>query len=152
MTKKTKIVCTIGPASEDVDTLVAMMEAGMDVARLNFSHGTQAEHLVRIKNIRKAEAITGRKIGLMLDTKGTEIRTHKMANNEIYLPLGAEVRIAMTETIGTPEKFSVTHSTLIDEVSIGTKILADDGLITFEVIGFDSEANDIITEVKKAGF
>lgn len=149
--KKTKIVCTIGPASESVDVLVKMINAGMDVARLNFSHGTHEEHLQRIKNIREAEKITGVKIGLMLDTKGSEVRTHTMENDEIYLPHGKEVRISMTEVVGTPDKISVSFSELINEVSVGTNILIDDGLLDFEVTSIDDEANEIVTVVKNPG-
>ena len=82
MEKNTKIVCTIGPASESVDTLVQLIEAGMNVARLNFSHGDHDEHLARINNIREASEKTGRRVAILLDTKGPEIRTNNMKDHK----------------------------------------------------------------------
>lgn len=81
--RRTKIVCTIGPASESVEKLVQLIEAGMNVCRLNFSHGDHEEHKQRIQNIREAEKITGKHVALLLDTKGPEIRTHNMENGAI---------------------------------------------------------------------
>lgn len=149
--KKTKIVCTIGPASESVEILVKMIEAGMDVARLNFSHGNHEEHLMRIQNIREASEITGKTIGIMLDTKGPEIRTNDMENGRITLEKGTEVRVSMTEVLGTKEKFSVTYEQLIDDVSVGSTLLVDDGLINLQVTDFDRDNGEIITIVKSGG-
>ena len=81
--RKTKIVCTIGPASESIEKLEQLMEAGMNVARLNFSHGNHEEHAARIQNIREAAKKTGKNIGILLDTKGPEIRTHNMVNGPL---------------------------------------------------------------------
>jgi len=86
--RKTKIVCTIGPASESVETLEKLMEAGMNVARLNFSHGSHEEHAARIQNIRQASANTGKTVAILLDTKGPEIRTHNMKDGKIELVAG----------------------------------------------------------------
>ena len=83
--RRTIIVCTIGPASESIDKLVQLIEAGMNVARLNFSHGDHEEHGNRIKNIREAEKITGKSVAILLDTKGPEIRTHNMENGAVEL-------------------------------------------------------------------
>lgn len=149
--KKTKIVCTIGPASESVETLVKMIEAGMDVARLNFSHGNYEEHLMRIQNIREAEAQTGKTIGIMLDTKGPEIRTHDMENGRIYLEKGQEVRVSMQEVLGTAQKISISYAQLIEDTHIGSTILLDDGLITLRVTALDHEADEIVTEVENDG-
>src|SRR5699024_9889490 len=107
--KKTKIVCTIGPASESEEVLEQLIEAGMNVARLNFSHGDHDEHLARIERIRKISKKAGKPVGIMLDTKGPEIRTHKMAEEVIHLVKGSEVRISMKEVLGTAEKFSVSY-------------------------------------------
>lgn len=149
--KKTKIVCTIGPASESVDTLVNLMNAGMNVCRLNFSHGDFEEHGARIKNIREASAITGKRIAILLDTKGPEIRTNDMENGAINFEIGDVVRISMDEVLGTKEKFSITYPQLIDDVHVGSHILLDDGLIDLEVTDIDKAAGDIVTLVKNAG-
>lgn len=150
--KKTKIVCTIGPASESVDTLVKLMNAGMNVCRLNFSHGDFEEHGARIKNIREASKITGKRVAILLDTKGPEIRTHDMAGgSKITIAKDSTVRIAMSQVEGTPEKFSVTYEQLINDVEVGTHILLDDGLIDLEVVEIDSAANEIVTKALNEG-
>ena len=149
--KKTKIVCTIGPASESVDTLVELMNSGMNVARLNFSHGDFEEHGARIKNIREAAKITGKTIAILLDTKGPEIRTHNMKDGIVELTTGDIVRIAMSEVEGTKEKFSITYPGLIDDVHVGSHILLDDGLIDLEVIEIDSVNKEIVTKVLNEG-
>ena len=132
--RKTKIVCTIGPASESVEKLTELIEAGMNVARLNFSHGDHEEHGARIKNIRTAAEKTGKTVGILLDTKGPEIRTNNMENDAIELEKGSEVIVSMSEVLGTPQKFSVTYESLINDVEVGSKILLDDGLIGLEVV------------------
>lgn len=110
--RKTKIVCTIGPASESIEKLTQLMEAGMNVARLNFSHGDFDEHGARIKNIREAAAKLGKNVGILLDTKGPEIRTNTMENGAIELVAGNEVIVSMEEVVGTTEKFSIPTATL----------------------------------------
>lgn len=149
--KKTKIVCTIGPASESVDMLVNLINAGMNVCRLNFSHGDYEEHGARIKNIREAVKITGKRIAILLDTKGPEIRTNDMENGAITMKIGDSVRISMTEVLGTNEKFSITYPELINDVNVGSHILLDDGLIDLEVTDIDRDANEIVTVVKNEG-
>ncbi|EOL43301.1 pyruvate kinase [Enterococcus caccae] len=149
--KKTKIVCTIGPASETVDMLVNLMNAGMNVCRLNFSHGDFEEHGNRIKNIREAAKITGKRVAILLDTKGPEIRTNEMENGAITLRTGDSVRLSMTEVLGTNEKFSITYPELINDVNVGSHILLDDGLIDLEVTDIDRAANEIVTLVKNEG-
>ena len=149
--KKTKIVCTIGPASESVDMLVNLINAGMNVCRLNFSHGDYEEHGARIKNIRGAVKITGKRVAILLDTKGPEIRTNDMENGAITMKIGDSVRISMTEVLGTNEKFSITYPELINDVNVGSHILLDDGLIDLEVTDIDRDANEIVTVVKNEG-
>jgi pyruvate kinase len=149
--RKTKIVCTIGPASESVEKLVELIEAGMNVARLNFSHGDYAEHSQRIKNIREAAKRTGKTVAILLDTKGPEIRTHNMENGAIELKEGSQVIISMDEVLGTPEKFSVTYERLIDDVAPGAKILLDDGLIGLEVLSVNKQQREIVTKVLNSG-
>lgn len=149
--KKTKIVCTIGPASESLETLVKLIEAGMNVARLNFSHGDFEEHLNRIVNIRKASEQTGKMVGIMLDTKGPEIRTNNMKDGKITISKGDTVRISMNEVEGTNERFSVTYPELINDVTPGSSILLDDGLINLLVTDIDRENEDIVTTAQNTG-
>ncbi len=149
--RKTKIVCTIGPASESPELLEQLIEAGMNVARLNFSHGTHEEHKARIKSIREASKKTGKVVGILLDTKGPEIRTHSMQNGEIELITGQHIDISMTEVEGTESVFSVTYEKLIEDVDKGSVILLDDGLIQLEVVGKDHENGLIHTIVVNSG-
>lgn len=99
--RKTKIVCTIGPASESLETLKSLMEAGMNVARLNFSHGSHEEHRARIATIKQAATETNKIIAILLDTKGPEIRTHNMMGDAIELKAGSSVIVSMEEVLGT---------------------------------------------------
>jgi pyruvate kinase len=149
--RKTKIVCTIGPASESIEKLVALANAGMNVARLNFSHGDFEEHGARIKNIREAAKITGKNIAILLDTKGPEIRTNTMENGAIELVEGSTVTLSMEEVIGTPEKFSITYPGLIEDVHPGSRILLDDGLIGLEVVEINQQKREILTKVLNSG-
>ncbi|RDW21584.1 pyruvate kinase [Oceanobacillus chungangensis] len=149
--KNTKIVCTIGPASESVETLEKLIEAGMNVARLNFSHGDHDEHLNRIKNIRQASENTGKTVAILLDTKGPEIRTGSFKDGIAELVEGNTVTIAMEEVEGTADRFSVTYDELINDVHVGSKILIDDGLIELEVIEIDKSAGNIVTKALNTG-
>ncbi|SNZ11849.1 pyruvate kinase [Terribacillus aidingensis] len=149
--RKTKIVCTIGPASESVETLVQLIESGMNVARLNFSHGDYEEHGARIKNIREAASRAGRTVGLLLDTKGPEIRTGILQNGEADIEKGDEIFVSMNEMEGTKERFSVTYPGLINDVHVGSKFLLDDGLIELEVLDIDKANNEIKTKALNSG-
>lgn len=149
--RKTKIVCTIGPASESPELLERLIEAGMNVARLNFSHGNHEEHALRIKRIREAADKAGKIVGILLDTKGPEIRTHQMENDSIDLVTGQKIAVSMTEVVGTNEKFSITYEQLIDDVDAGSIILLDDGLIELRVESLDKEKGLIHTIVENAG-
>jgi pyruvate kinase len=149
--RKTKIVCTIGPASESVEKLVSLIEAGMNVSRLNFSHGNHEEHGARITSIREAAEKTGKTVGILLDTKGPEIRTNDMENGAIELKTGEEITISMKEVLGTTEKFSITYEGLIEDVHTGAKILLDDGLIGLEVISVDKANKEIKTKILNSG-
>ncbi|MTH52871.1 pyruvate kinase [Bacillus mangrovi] len=149
--RKTKIVCTIGPASESVEQLTALMEAGMNVCRLNFSHGDFEEHGNRIVNIREASRLTGKTVAILLDTKGPEIRTHSMQDGTMELVAGNEVIVSMNEVIGTPEKFSISYEGLVNDVQPGSTILLDDGLIGLEVIEVHAAAGEIRTKIMNSG-
>ncbi|MDO6846827.1 pyruvate kinase [Priestia megaterium] len=149
--RKTKIVCTIGPASESVEKLVELINSGLNVCRLNFSHGDFEEHGARIVNIREAAKRTGKTVGILLDTKGPEIRTNTMENGAIELEEGSEIIVSMTEVVGTTEKFSITYPGLIDDVHVGSKILLDDGLIGLEVLDINKADGEIKTKVLNPG-
>lgn len=149
--RKTKIVCTIGPASESIEMLTNLMEAGMNVARLNFSHGDFEEHGARIKNIREASKKLGKNVGILLDTKGPEIRTREMENGAIELVAGTELIVTMDDVLGTPEKISVTYEGLADDVQKGSTILLDDGLIGLEVLEVHADKREIKTKVLNSG-
>ncbi|WP_251519934.1 MULTISPECIES: pyruvate kinase [Staphylococcus] len=149
--RKTKIVCTIGPASESEEMLEKLMKAGMNVARLNFSHGDHAEHKARIDSIRKVADKLGKTVAILLDTKGPEIRTHNMKDGAIELEKGTEVIVSMTEVEGTPEKFSVTYDNLINDVDEGSYILLDDGLIELQVKQINKDKGEVLCDVLNSG-
>ncbi|MDK7716879.1 pyruvate kinase [Aerococcus urinae] len=150
--KKTKVVCTIGPASEDPETLVELAKAGMDVARMNFSHGDHDEHLARIKAIRRVEREAGKRIAVMLDTKGPEIRTHNMKDHApVFLEKGKTVKISMTEVEGTQDMISVTYPQLINDVHVDSHILIDDGLVDLRVTDIDFDKGIVTTVVENSG-
>jgi pyruvate kinase len=132
--RKTKIVCTIGPASESLENLKRLMEAGMNVARLNFSHGDFEEHGARIRNIRQACEETGKITAILLDTKGPEIRTGKLKEEPIDLVQDKHIILTTEEILGDANRISVTYSDLPRDVHIGSTILMDDGLIGLVVV------------------
>lgn len=149
--RKTKIVCTIGPASESEEMLEKLILAGMNVARLNFSHGSHEEHGARIQRIREVSKRLNKIVGILLDTKGPEIRTHKMENDAIELATGQKIAISTTEVLGNNEVFSITYDKLIEDVTPGSIILLDDGLIELRVESIDMEAGKIHTTIINAG-
>ena len=149
--RKTKIVCTIGPASESEEMLEKLMNAGMNVARLNFSHGSHEEHKERIDTIRKVAKKLGKTIGILLDTKGPEIRTHDMKDGLIVLEKGKEVIVSMSQVEGTPEKFSVTYENLINDVQVGSYILLDDGLVELQVKDIDKDKGEVKCDILNTG-
>lgn len=149
--RKTKIVCTIGPASESEEMLEKLIKSGMNVARLNFSHGDHAEHKARIDTIREVSKRLGKTVGILLDTKGPEIRTHNMKNGVIELEKGNEVIVSMTEVEGTSDKFSVTYDNLINDVDEGSYILLDDGLIELQVKSIDKANGEVLCDILNTG-
>ncbi|HEX7063470.1 MAG TPA: pyruvate kinase [Bacillales bacterium] len=147
--QKTKIVCTIGPASETVEQLVQLIQSGMNVARLNFSHGDHEEHKARIRNIREATEKTGKTVAILLDTKGPEIRTGKLEKESIELVEGEELILSMNEVLGNEKKISISYSGLANDVHTGSFILLDDGLIELEVKEIRDE--EIVTRILNSG-
>ncbi|GHA67508.1 pyruvate kinase PykF [Photobacterium aphoticum] len=142
--KKTKIVCTIGPKTESVEMLTKLANAGMNVMRLNFSHGDFEEHGQRIKNVREVMANTGKQLAILLDTKGPEIRTIKLEGGQDFsLVAGQEFTFTTdTSVIGNQDRVAVTYPGFAKDLAKGNTILVDDGLIEMEVL----ETTD--TEVK----
>ncbi|MFI8496252.1 pyruvate kinase [Peribacillus butanolivorans] len=131
--RNTKIVCTIGPASQKPEVLKKLILAGMNVARLNFSHGSHKEHAAQIKTIRACAKELGRNIAILLDTKGPEIRTGILENGQIILKTSDLFILTTEDIIGNQERVSVTYDRLPDDVYVGAKILVDDGLIELQV-------------------
>ena len=150
--KKTKIVSTLGPASSDLDTIVKLIEAGANVFRFNFSHGDHEEHLGRMKLVHEAEKVTGKTVGLMLDTKGAEIRTTKQANGNVTYAIGDVVRISMDSSLETTkEKIAVTYEGLYDDVHVGGHVLFDDGLLDMQVEEKDEANRELVVKVLNEG-
>ena len=149
--RKTKIVCSMGPASESEEMLEKLMNAGMNVARLNFSHGSHEEHKARIDTIRKVAKRLNKTIGLLLDTKGPEIRTHNMKDGVIVLEKGKEVTVSVNEVEGTPGKFSITYENLINDVNVGSYILLDDGLVELQVKEIDKDKGEVKCDILNTG-
>lgn len=132
--RKTKIVCTIGPASRDPETLKAMLQAGMNVARVNFSHGTHDEHRETIETFRRVRDKLGIPAAVLLDTKGPEIRIRDFERGEETLRDGQEFTITTRDVMGTADIVSVTYKDLPKEVSAGNLVLINDGKIVIKVI------------------
>lgn len=133
MMRRTKIVCTIGPASETKEALKELMKNGMNVARLNFSHGNHEEHGQRINNIRAAAKELGIDVAIMLDTKGPEIRTGSLIDDQVELVKGRKFILTTKEIEGSVEKVSVTYKDLPADLHEGARILIDDGLLELSV-------------------
>ena len=127
MNKQTKIVCTLGPASENYDTILKMAKEGMNIVRLNFSHGSHEEHLNRIKLIHKVEKENQLNLGIMLDTKGPEIRLGDFEKGKEEYKIGEIVTITKEKIVGTHERFHIQCPELFDDVKAGNYILIDDG-------------------------
>lgn len=145
--RKTKIVCTIGPASED--KLAELMETGMDVVRINFSHGSYPEQANKVEKFFEARENANKPVALLLDTQGPEIRTGKLANAPVEIKKGETFTLVNEDIEGDETKVSITYKELYKDISVGTKILMDDGLIGLEVTKIDGK--DIICKVLNGG-
>lgn len=132
--RKTKIVCTLGPSADDVETLSSLLRAGMNVARLNMAHGNLAEHAGRISRLREASRTTGIPVALLIDVKGPEIRTGVVAGEgKVRLEVGSTVTVTTEDVPCTSELVSVTYQDLPAQVTVGKHILIADGLVDLEV-------------------
>ena len=140
--RKTRIVCTIGPASESEEMLTKLVNAGMNVARINFSHGGYEENATKIETIKKVRAKLNKPIALMLDTKGPEIRTGKQESGDVKVKIeeGTKFTFLYDDVIGNETKTSISYKGLSEDVKVGSTILVDDGAIEFrvdEIVGKD---------------
>ncbi len=133
MNRKTKIVCTIGPATQSYQTLERLTHAGMDVARLNFSHGTYDEHAERIANVRRVSKTLGRALGVLQDLPGPKIRTGKLKAEKVWLQDGANITLTTESILGDEHRVSVTLDSLARDVRPGDSIFVHDGTIRLEV-------------------
>lgn len=148
--RKTKIVCTIGPASESKEIFSTLVESGLNVARLNFSHGNHEEHLQRINMIKEVREELGIPVAILLDTKGPEIRTGNFEKEAVQLVEGQDFTLTTEEISGDETKCSITYEKLPNDVKAGDRILIDDGLIELEVIDIPND-KDIKCKVKNGG-
>lgn len=136
--RKTKIICTIGPSSENKETLIAMCQAGMNVARLNFSHGTYAEHQRKIDLIKEVRDELKIPLGLLLDTKGPEYRIGTFANHRVTVQDGADFTFTILDVEGDETRVSVNYKGLCEDLSVGDRILVNNGMVIFEVQEIES--------------
>lgn len=147
--RKTKIICTIGPSSQDEATLEKLMNAGMNVARFNFSHGDHEEQKKKFENVDKVRRKLGLPVATMIDTKGPEIRLKDFENGKIELKAGQKFALTTDEIMGTEERASITYKNLKNDVKIGNMILIDDGLIGMTIEEITD--TDIICKVINGG-
>lgn len=147
--RKTKIICTIGPASEDIATLEKMIDNGMNVARLNFSHGVHEEHSRRIEAVRTAAKNKQKPIAIMLDTRGPEIRTGLLKDKKVHLEAGKQFILTTREVPGDEHEVMVNYPNLPREITAGMTILLSDGLINLQVK--EATDTDILCTVVNGG-
>lgn len=147
--RKTKIICTLGPASSNIETLRALLCSGMDAARFNFSHGTHESHLALLNTLREACAAEGKTVATILDTKGPEIRIGTFADGHITLTAGDSFTLTPKDVPGSQSRVSITYADLANDLHIGNRILVDDGLIELQVTGISG--SDILCTVITGG-
>ena len=147
--KKTKIVCTIGPSSDSYEVLKALVDEGMDVARLNFSHGTHPEHKKRIDTIKKIRDDIDEPIAIMLDTKGPEIRIKTFKDGMIRIEQGQDFTLTSEDLEGDETKVSVTYKDIAKDLKADDRVLIDDGLVEFTVISVDE--NNVYMKAVNSG-
>ncbi|MFD1441627.1 MULTISPECIES: pyruvate kinase [Lacticaseibacillus] len=148
--RKTKIVSTLGPASNDLETIVALIHAGANVFRFNFSHGDHPEQLGRMNLVKQAMKETGIKVGLMLDTKGAEIRTGENVDDAVFhYDTGDKIILTMNTGIqNVKDRIDVTYAGLFDDVEVGGQILFDDGLLGTTILSKDAKKRELTLGVQ----
>lgn len=132
--KKTKIICSIGPASNKVETIEEMIKAGMNCARINFSHATYESARETVDNVLEAKTKAKKNVSILFDTKGPEFRNDEVENNGINLVEGKEIKVVKEHVLGSEERFSVNHPEVLDDLKIGDSILLENGLMRIDVI------------------
>jgi pyruvate kinase len=137
MSRRAKIVCTLGPATSSLEQITALVESGMDVARLNFSHGSHADHEVAYRRVREASDTTGRAVAVLADLQGPKIRLGTFANGPVTWVTGSRVCITVDDVEGTAERVSTTYKGLANDVRVGDRLLVDDGKLALSVVGID---------------
>ncbi|MBQ7372987.1 MAG: pyruvate kinase [Clostridia bacterium] len=147
--KKTKIVCTLGPASSSKKIISQMYDAGMNVCRINFSHGTHEEHAEKIRIIKEIREERGIPLPILLDTKGPEFRTGTYKNGKITLEKGAKFTFTTEDIVGDETRVSVTYKHICEVMKKGDKILLNNGLMVFEVDSVDDK--NVYTTVLEGG-
>lgn len=146
---KTKIICTIGPAVNTVEKMIKLMEAGMSVARLNFSHGNQEEHLRMIQYLKEARERLNRPLAIMLDTKGPEIRLGMIKEGQVTLHPGQKWHLVNHDVLGDENRMSIYPNDIPEQLNIGTQVLFDDGYISSHVI--EKSVEGVIVEIHNGG-
>ena len=147
--KKTKIICSIGPSSCPVEIMTKMVDAGMNVARINFSHATDEEKKNVVASVHEVRKITGKHIGILYDTKGPEFRNGMLENDSINLVEGKTIRIVKENVLGNEERFSVNHPSAIESLQVGNSILLENGLM--EVIVTSKEEDGVTCKILHGG-
>lgn len=135
--KKTKIICSIGPASVNPDVMEILVRKGMNVARTNFSHATEEECIANVASVKEVRKRTGLPVAILYDTKGPEFRNGMMTNDKITLEEGKTIRVVKEQVLGTEEQFTVNYPKAIDSINIGDVLLLENGLMSMDVIGKD---------------
>jgi pyruvate kinase len=145
--RATKIVATLGPASSSTEVLTKLMEAGVDVVRLNFSHGTAADHQARAQQVRDVSKAAGREVAIMADLQGPKIRVGKFENNKIILKAGEKFTLDANCTLGDQTKVGLDYKNLPNDVRVGDKLLLNDGLLVIRVEGVEGSCIHTIVEL-----
>ena len=148
--KKTKIVATMGPSTSNKEVLKEMIKTGLNVCRINFSHGSYEDHEKSIVNIREISDELGISVAILADLQGPKIRTHEMQDNGVMLEDGQEVKITTEKVLGTAELFSINYTLLPAEAKPGERILLDDGKLVLEVVSSDKKS-ELICKVVQGG-
>ena len=146
--KRTKIVCTLWPASESEEVLRELIKNGLNVCRMNFSHGSHEEHKVKMDLVKKVREDLGEPIAILLDTKGPEIRTGKFDSPQVLLEEGQTFTITMKDVMGNKDMCTVSYKGLAADVTSGDTILIDDGLVGLTVK--EVNGDDIVCEVQNS--
>ncbi|MEA5459505.1 pyruvate kinase [Arcicella sp. LKC2W] len=150
--RKTKIVATVGPASESKEMLTNFAKAGVNIFRLNFSHGTHEDHLKRLKTVREISEELDTNLSVLQDLQGPKIRTQLVENNGVEIKSGNLLTFVMDETLmGTSERVGTTYTSMYLDVNVGERILMDDGNLEVKVLAIDKEKKEVITEVIYGG-